>query len=295
MNEDILKEIEQMRIACKQNDDKRDANLPLEIPEVTRIDDLSYGPDPKWHLLDLYLPKNVQKNIPVIVHIHGGGWVYGTKETYQFYGMSLAKEGFAFVNFTYRLGPDVAFPGILEDVDLVMRWLCEHANQYYLDLNNVFLAGDSAGGQMVEQYLAILTNENYRQHFNFELPDLTVRAAALNCGAYFIHLPGNLQGAVTGYFTKEAQEKYREVLNVEKYLTKNLPPLFIMSSNKDFLYEQAIRLDGYLMAKEIKHELHIYGDKKHPRGHVFHCNIKDSIAQQCNLDEINFFKKYLAS
>ena len=293
MNEDILKEIEQMRIACKQNDDKRDANLPLEIPEVTRINDLSYGPDPKWHLLDLYLPKNVQKNIPVIVHIHGGGWVYGTKETYQFYGMSLAKEGFAFVNFTYHLGPDVAFPGILEDVDLVMHWLCEHANQYHLDLNNVFLAGDSAGGQMVEQYLAILTNENYRQHFNFELPDLTIRAAALNCGLYFIHLPGNLQGAVTGYFTKEAQEKYREVLNVEKYLTTNLPPLFIMSSNKDFLYEQAIRLDGYLMAKEIHHELHIYGDKKHPRGHVFHCNIKDDIAQQCNLDEINFFKKYL--
>ena len=50
-----------------------------------------------------------------------------------------------------------------------MHWLCEHANQYHLDLNNVFLAGDSAGGQMVEQYLAILTNENYRQHFNFEL------------------------------------------------------------------------------------------------------------------------------
>lgn len=62
MNEDILKEIEQMRIACKQNDDKRDANLPLEIPEVTRIDDLSYGPDPKWHLLDLYLPKYTKKD-----------------------------------------------------------------------------------------------------------------------------------------------------------------------------------------------------------------------------------------
>lgn len=73
MNEDILKEIEQMRVACKQNDDKRDAGLPLEIPEVTRINDLSYGPDSKWHLLDLYLPKNIQKNIPVIVHIHGGG------------------------------------------------------------------------------------------------------------------------------------------------------------------------------------------------------------------------------
>ena len=293
MSMNVLKEIEKMRIACKKNDDKRDANLPLEIPEVTRINDLSYGPDPKWHLLDLYLPKNVQKNIPVIVHIHGGGWVYGTKETYQFYGMSLAKEGFAFVNFNYHLAPDVTFPGILDDINLLMHWLCNHAKDYHLDLNNVFLAGDSAGGQMAEQYLAILTNENYRQYFKFIVPNVKIRAAALNCGAYFIHTRELLTGAPLAYFTPEAQEKYREVLNVEKYLTKNLPPLFIMSSNKDFLYEQAIRLDGYLMAKEIEHELHIYGDEKHPRGHVFHCNIKDSIAQQCNLDEINFFKKYL--
>ena len=68
----------------------------------------------------IYIYQKCAKKYSVIVHIHGGGWVYGTKETYQFYGMSLAKEGFAFVNFTYHLGPDVVFPGILEDVD----WSC---------------------------------------------------------------------------------------------------------------------------------------------------------------------------
>lgn len=51
----------------------RESGLPHDIPEVTRIDDLQYGEDPKWNLLDLYLPKNVKGKIPVIINIHGGG------------------------------------------------------------------------------------------------------------------------------------------------------------------------------------------------------------------------------
>ena len=45
-----------------------------------------------------------------------------------------------------------------------------------------------------------------------------------------------------------------------------------MTANQDFLHDSAVRLDGYLLAKEIPHELHIYGDMENPRGHVFHCN-----------------------
>ena len=78
-DQEILNAVKEMRISWKENDDKRDSGLPHDIPEVTRIDDLQYGKDPKWNLLDLYLPKNVKGKIPVIINIHGGGWVYGTK------------------------------------------------------------------------------------------------------------------------------------------------------------------------------------------------------------------------
>ena len=51
---DLKQAIIELRTAFKTNDDARDAGLPREVAGVERLDDLSYGPDPKWHLLDLY-------------------------------------------------------------------------------------------------------------------------------------------------------------------------------------------------------------------------------------------------
>ena len=69
---------------CKRSDGKRDAGLTTPA-EVERIDNIQYGESPKWQILDLYRPKEYSGNLPVIVSVHGGGWVYGTKETYQFF------------------------------------------------------------------------------------------------------------------------------------------------------------------------------------------------------------------
>ena len=58
-DQNILDAVEKMRTDWKKNDDKRDSGLPHDIPEVTRVNDIQYGEDPKWNLLDLYLPNNV--------------------------------------------------------------------------------------------------------------------------------------------------------------------------------------------------------------------------------------------
>ena len=106
---DTMEEVLEMRRMWKKSDDARDAGLPREVSGVRRIDDLSYGPDPKWHLLDLYLPENVEGKIPVIINVHGGGYCYGTKETYQFYGLNLAAHGFAFVSLDGNEGGNDRF------------------------------------------------------------------------------------------------------------------------------------------------------------------------------------------
>lgn len=293
MEENITEAILQMRKQFKTQDDKRDAGLPTEVPEVTRIDNLSYGPDPKWNLLDIYLPKNVTKPIPTIINIHGGGWCYGTKETYQFFGLNWAKRGFAFVNANYRLAPNVAFPKELDDVNQYVHFVAQHADEYNLDKSNVFLVGDSAGGQMAEQYVTILTNPKYRQLFNYEMTDLKFKAVVLNSAANFMAEPNAINGAVAGYFTPESVQKYSEQLNVEKYITKDFLPAYISTANQDFLRNSAFKMDGFLTAKNISHICKMYGDEKSPRGHVFLINQKDELAKKANDDEMAFLKSFL--
>ena len=110
-------------------DKKRDEGL-VTPEDVERKDNIQYGPNKEWNVLDVYCPKNREGMLPVIVSIHGGGWVYGNKEVYQFYCMNLAQRGFAVVNFTYRLAPKFKFPAPLEDTNNVIRWIFDNAKEY---------------------------------------------------------------------------------------------------------------------------------------------------------------------
>lgn len=303
----------------KANDDKRDAGLPASIPEVRRFADIPYGDDPRWNILDVCLPvsretseagasggtasgsadagtdADASRKLPVIVNIHGGGWFYGTKETYQFYALGLAKEGFAVVNFNYRLAPKAKYPDELDDVNRVMHWVADPANarKYHFDTDNVFLVGDSAGGQMLMQYLVCLTDADYRARFGYTRPDLTVRAVADNCGASFITLPGMTMWPVSAYFTPQVLKDHYDDLGYERLLTPEVPPIFVMTANRDAVRDCSVRLDGFLLAKGINHEFHSYGTDADPRGHVFHVDQKDPLAARCNADEIAFFRRYL--
>jgi acetyl esterase/lipase len=106
------------REMCAMSDAERDAGLTTP-PEVERFDDIQYGSDSQWNVLDVYRPKALSGKLPVIVSFHGGGWVYGDKNVYQFYCMELAKRGFAVVNYSYRLAPEYRYPAPYEDTNEV--------------------------------------------------------------------------------------------------------------------------------------------------------------------------------
>ena len=114
----ISEVVRDIRINWKISDDKRDEGLTTP-EDIIRFDDISYGPYGDANLLDIYHQKKVTKPQKTIISIHGGGWVYGSKEQYQFYGMRLAQRGFTFVNFNYRLAPEYKYPTALEDINQV--------------------------------------------------------------------------------------------------------------------------------------------------------------------------------
>ena len=133
-----MEEYLKVREEWLKSDTERDKDQK-DPASIKRYDNIQYGPDSKWNLLDLYVPKDFSAPISIIVSIHGGAYVYGTKEIYQFYGMNMAMRGFAFVNFTYRLAPECHFPGALEDTCLVMNWIKDNAEKYGLDTDNIFI------------------------------------------------------------------------------------------------------------------------------------------------------------
>ncbi len=109
--------IENIRNLFYQNDSKRDKNFTTPV-DIKRYDNLKYANESEDQILDVYTLKNKSnEKQPVIINVHGGGWVYGTKETYQYYCMELAKRGFKVINYTYRLLPENDYPLCIEDLN----------------------------------------------------------------------------------------------------------------------------------------------------------------------------------
>lgn len=284
------------RRMAKRSDKKRDAGLT--IPDsVSVIRDLSYGPHGKWNLLDLVIPREAERPVPVIVSVHGGGWVYGDKEVYRFYCSDLARRGFAVVNFNYRLAPKHKFPAALEDTNAVFHWLLAHAEEYGLDRERVFAVGDSAGGHMLGLYACLCTNRDFAARFAFRPPEgFRPRAVALNCGVYHITLSGKRDATAAlmrDVLPNRGSKEELDTASVLTHVTPAFPPAFVMTASGDFLADQAPPLVEKLQSLGVETEYHYYGDEQRVLGHVFHCNQRLPEAGVCYDDECAFFKRFL--
>jgi Esterase/lipase len=280
------------KILYARSDAKRDKGLC--IPEdIKRCDDISYGKYGVQNLLDVYCKGNVGVKQPVIISVHGGGFVYGSKKAYQFYCMSLAERGFAVVNFNYRLAPKYKFPAPVYDVNAAMEWVCKNADRYHLDTNNVFLVGDSAGAFIANQYATICANPAYAKLFDLAVPNFKLRAVGLNCGSYSLDNNAQVKGTLLDFFGKNPVEKYGEQLRTLNYIDSNYPPAFVMSSVKDFLKKDAEPMAQMLQSRGVEAICKIYCDEKESIGHVFHLNQNLAVACQCNDDQTCFFKEHV--
>ena len=277
---------------ASRSDAKRDRGL--KTPEdIRRIDRIPYGPDARWNTLDVYRPRGKAGKLPVIVNIHGGGYVYGSTKQYQFYCMGLAQRGFAVVSFNYHLAPKYKFPTPVRDTNLVMEWICRKAEIYGFDTDNVVIVGDSAGAQLASQYAVICTDPEYAKIMEITPPEFTLRAVGLNCGMYDLkkragEIPGNK--LMIDYFTKDPSV-YGKKLDVLSHVTEKFPPAYLLSAKGDVLVEQCRPMAELIRSKGVPCEYRIYGDEK--TGHVFHLDMRSDLARKANDEEIAFIREHL--
>lgn len=281
-------------IGASRSDRKRDSLIPLPLG-ITECRNISFGSHGKWSLLDVYYPDGTTAPLPTIVSIHGGGYVYGSKEIYRRYGMDMARRGFAFVNFNYRLAPRWKFPAPLWDTNAVMEWICCNAARYHLDPSRIILVGDSAGAQLASQYAAIATNQDYAACFNMTVPNIQIRALGLNCGMYDLAALASQprKNLHLDYLGKEipADDPRFAVLEA---IGPGYPAAFITTACHDFLRDAAEPMYDHLIAKGITAQWKCYGSEEDKTvGHVFHINIPTPEAIRCNDDSAAFFRSVL--
>lgn len=282
-----------IRKTFSMGDAERDKNNKLPS-DVTRYVDIRYDNlDDKWNLLDVYRPKDVEGKLPVILSVHGGGWVYGDKDVYQWYCMDLARRGFAVVNYSYRLAPEYKFPSSLEDTCKVSTWIIDNQEEFGFDCNNIFGVGDSAGGHLLSLFAGLLSkNDNSL----CKLPqDFKFKAIALNCGVYLMK-PGNLgdtEKLMEDLLPNKGSDKEYHDISSVNYVTEAYPPCYIMTCYGDFLKEAPKDIIPILEKNNVAFIYRMYGSIKNKLAHVFHCNINLDEAKVCNDEECNFFKEFI--
>lgn len=125
------------------------APKPSTLPAGIRMEkDLAYIPNgDAAQKLDIYLPeKPADKPLPLIVHIHGGGWRGGNKFPCPVTGMVL--KGYVVASVEYRFSQKAVFPAQIQDCQAALRWLRARSKEYGFDPNRVGVIGGSAGGHL---------------------------------------------------------------------------------------------------------------------------------------------------
>lgn len=230
------------------------AGRPPALPKGTKaLRDLAYVTNGhQRQKLDLFVPPGATSPLPLVIWIHGGAWLGGSKE--QCPALSYLKQGYAVASLNYRLSHHAIFPAQIEDCKAAVRWLRAHAKENNLDPERFAAWGASAGGHLV----ALLgTAGNVKQFDVGENLDVSSRVQAVvdffgptdfaQMGKYALpnspinHAAADVPEAkLIGGPVPENKEK-TAAANPITYITKEAPPFLIMHGNQDNLvpYQQS--------------------------------------------------------
>lgn len=119
---------------------------PADIEELK----VPRGPSNKEIPLRIVRPRNAPATLPVILYIHGAGWVFGNDHTHDRLTRQLVAGTHAAVVFpSFSLSPEAKYPTAIEEIYAVATWLSEHGAEHGLDAERLAIAGDGVGGNMV--------------------------------------------------------------------------------------------------------------------------------------------------
>ena len=273
-----------------------DARLKTSITE--NIDYESVFPRGK---LDLYTANDKSGTQPLLVWVHGGGYVGGDKKAPEAWARTIAARlGVAVASIDYCLAPEQHYPVPLVQLNEALRFLTANAEQFGLDPSRVFLAGDSAGAQITSQYAALVTNPDLQKRMNL-LPCLNkdaLRGLLLCCGPYNMdtviksHFPA-IRTFMWAYTNEKKLHKFarKDELSTVKNVTADYCDVYITCGNADPFLKQTNELIKVLEGANVSCSAYMPVSKGKKLGHEYQFLIGTREADEALGKAVDFIEK----
>ena len=246
------------------------------FPEGTILhENIPYQNDTlKKHLLDIYLPANAKGKIPLVVFIHGGGWLSNDKYADMGYMKETVSEilesGYALASIDYRFSTQAVFPAQMLDCNAAISYLVDNADKYGFDVDRMTLMGFSAGGHLASM-VGLAKNNKVDSFF---IPGSTKNFSFK--GVVDFYGPADLtlfpgandatspEGILIGAAPLDRPDLAKAASPVS-YVDEYDPPFLIIHGEKDDLVSprQSHLLSSWLSVKGVENELIVVKDAPH--------------------------------
>ena len=238
--------------------------------------DIPYRDDGKTeHLLDVYRPDARVVSRPVIVELHGGGYLSCTKEINAQHGQYLASKGFCVLNINYTVCPEGCIPIILSELVDALGWVRRSAGAFGFDTARVFLTGDSSGGHFVLMAADAFTTGRCADFFGVPDPPIQPAGYGASCpeGSFeWRLLPRNLPARML-FFLLHRYTFDRDCArnaSYESFMGPGYPAVWFCTSSADsLLYAHTRRIHEYMLERGYPHEYRQYESPERRLDHVF--------------------------
>jgi acetyl esterase len=232
---------EKGRVAVDQAQSGPVEKLPIDIEDRT----IEGGPGGKVSVRILR-PQNAPATLPIIVYIHGAGWVFGNKHTHDRLIRELAVGAEAAVVFpNYSLSPEARYPTAIEECYAVVKWAADRGPDFGMDPERLAVAGDSVGGNMTAA-VTLLAKERVGPSILQQLLFYPVTDASLDTESYNQFAEGYwlrrdaMQWFWDQYITDQAKRKEitASPLRATTEQLKGLPPALVINAEADVLRDE---------------------------------------------------------
>lgn len=295
-----------MQIVWKSCDKTDKAKHATQTPpsNVVKVKDVAYLDDGNpYHQLDVFYPEGAisSEGLPVIIDIHGGGWMYASKDLNEYYCMELASKGYCVFSISYRLVPDVTVYEQIKDCTDALAWINNNMKNYPANKKTVMLTGDSAGGQLALYSTILNNNADAREIFNTVDTKLNIKCLLLSSPVTYAKSGGWFSVYTTKMWGKDYKNKagynYMDLNEIMEF-ADNMPPTYFITSSGDTLaHDQTVNAYNYFNEKGYECEIQDFTDlgedgKKLP--HVF--SVLDPFGksgQKAINDALDYYQKAL--